>query len=444
MHAGLSLVRSGELLYTNDIGSDACGIGGVAANDGKPSAEVVQKALLALRCLEHRGGVCGDAGDGAGLTAQIPQRFFRQEAQRLELPGAAELTDAHRLAIGVVFIFENDENKIATARRIIAEGLRGGPVEFLGFRIVPTRDDILPRTARETRPGAIEQVLLQVTEEGTATEKWLYRARLELRVKLQAAGLEVYVPSLSSRLISYKGLLTSFHLGDFYPDLTHPDFESGIAIFHRRYSTNTFPNWKLAQPFRFTCHNGELNTVRTNRNAVTAFSRGLEPPLPGNDILSPHMSDSASFDEWLEYLLLEQDWSLLRALRLSVPPVWDTEADLWGPEAFQLFTYCRRTYGSLCAWDGPAGILGTDGRVMVGLVDRMGLRPVRWFSDKRGWLYIGSESGVFGLDNAEIVASGQLQPGQMIAIDTQTGDRLDSHQIMQRVVTEAQSEFGDV
>ena len=233
--------------------------------------------------------------------------------------------------------------------------------------------------------------------------------------------------------------MSSPQLADYYADLQNPAFETGIATFHRRYSTNTFPNWTLAQPFRLSCHNGEINTVRTTRNAVHAFARGLQPALPGNDLLTPKVSDSASLDEWIEYLMLEQGWSVLRALRLSIPPVWDTEADVWGQEAFDLFTYYRRAFGSLAAWDGPAGIIGTDGRMLVGLVDRMGLRPVRWCSDKRGWLYIGSESGVFGLDTTTIVASGQLQPGQMIALDTATGERLDSYQIMGRVVTEART-----
>ena len=222
---------------------------------------------------------------------------------------------------------------------------------------------------------------------------------MQLRHDLAKAGLDVYLPTLSVRLLGYKGLLTSPQLFDFYPDLNDPAVETSISTFHRRYSTNTFPNWKLGQPFRYTCHNGEINTIRTNRNAVSAFARGLTTPLPGGELLTPKMSDSGSLDEWVEYLTLEEGWSLERALRLSIPPVWDTEEDVWGSEAFQLFTYCRRTYGSLCAWDGPAGMIGTDGRTLIGQVDRMGLRPVRWCADKRGWLYIGSESGVFGLDN---------------------------------------------
>jgi glutamate synthase domain-containing protein 2/glutamate synthase domain-containing protein 1/glutamate synthase domain-containing protein 3 len=441
---GLALVRSRQLLFQNEVGHDACGIGGVASKDGKPSAEVLRKALTALKCMEHRGGVCGDAGDGAGLTAVIPQHFFKEEAKRLRFDGARYLKPEDTLAVGVVFVLDTDPSKIERARAIFREALSGGPVQLLGFRPVPTNDDALPAMARKVRPGAFEHVLFKVEGEITDAERWLFLRRLELRERFKAEGLSVYLPSLSARLVSYKGLLTSPQLEAFYPDLTNPAFETGVAIFHRRYSTNTFPNWTLGQPFRYTCHNGEINTVKTTRNAVTAFARGLNPPLPGGDLLTPKVSDSASLDEWVEYLMLEQRWSLLRALRLSVPPVWDTEADVWGQDAFDVFTYYRRTFGSLAAWDGPAGIIGTDGRIVVGLVDRMGLRPVRWCSDRRGWLYIGSESGVFGLDATTIVASGQLQPGQMIALDTATGERLDSHQILKRIVAEVKEELGDV
>jgi glutamate synthase domain-containing protein 2/glutamate synthase domain-containing protein 1/glutamate synthase domain-containing protein 3 len=441
---GWDRVSRGELLYTDQVGRDACGIGGIAACDGQPSAEILRKALNALKCMEHRGGVCGDAGDGAGITTAIPQAFLKEEAKRLKLDGARYLKPEDQIAVGVVFHSETDDSKINAARTTIREVLQGGPVHFLGLRPVPVHEDVLPARARITRPTVIEQVLLRVQRDSAETERWLYHCRLQLRAEFQSRGLNCYVPSLSSRLLSYKGLLTSAQLADYYADLSKPEFETGIAIFHRRYSTNTFPNWKLAQPFRVTCHNGEINTIRTNRNAVRAFSRGLKPQLPGGDLLTPQLSDSASLDEWIEYLMLQQNWSLLRALRLSIPPVWDTEADVWGQEAFDVFTYYRRTFGSLAAWDGPAGIIGTDGRIVVGLVDRMGLRPVRWCSDKRGWLYIGSESGVFGLDTTTILASGQLQPGQMIALDTTTGERLDSYQIMDRVVAEVKAELGDV
>ena len=441
---GLERVRSGALLYSDDVGHDACGIGGIAARDGKAATEVLRKALTALKSMEHRGGVCGDAGDGSGITTTIPQAFFKEEARRLKFPGARQLKPEECIAIGVVFLNDSEPIRQDEARALIGQTLSGGPVELLGFRPVPTNEDVLPARAKRTRPGAIEQVILRVAGDPAAAERWLFLRRLELRERCRAAGLDVYVPSLSARLVSYKGLLTSPQLADYYLDLTNQAYECGIAIFHRRYSTNTFPNWTLAQPFRVTCHNGEINTIRTTRNAVAAFARGLKPPLPGGDLLTPRQSDSASLDEWVEYLMLLQDWSLLRALRVSIPPVWDTEADVWGQEAFDLFTFYRRTLGSLAAWDGPAGIIGTDGQTLVGLVDRMGLRPVRWCSDKRGWLYIGSESGVFGLDATSIVASGQLQPGQMIALDTTTGERLDSYQIMGRVVAEAKAQLGDI
>ena len=254
--AGLARVRSGELLYTDEVGRDACGIGGVAAKDGKPSAEVLKKTINALKCMEHRGGVCGDAGDGAGLTMALPQAFFKEEARKLRLDGARYLKPEDTLAVGVVFILDRDAKKIDAAKKILREHLNGGPIQFLGFRPVPTNEDALPPQEKSTRPGVIEHLLLQVNGEVAAAERLLFRKRLELREKFAAAGLAVYLVSLSAKLIGYKGLLTSPQLAEFYSDLTDDSLETGIATFHRRYSTNTFPNWTLAQPFRLTCHNG--------------------------------------------------------------------------------------------------------------------------------------------------------------------------------------------
>ncbi len=441
MFEGSQLVRTGNYLYRDDVGHDACGIGGVAARDGKPSHEVLKKTVLALKNVEHRGGLCGAAGDGAGLICQIPQAFFKEQAKRLRFDQARYLKPEDRLAVGVFFFLDADEARRDQAKSLVRDALAKGPFHWLGWRPVPTNDDALPPLARQTQPH-IEQLLLRVETDVEAAELWLYRARLGLRHRFAEAGLNVNIPTLSARLVGYKGLLTSPQLAEFYPDLADPGFETGLALFHRRYSTNTYPNWTLAQPFRLLCHNGEINTIRTTRNAVHAYARGLEPPLPGRTLLTPRVSDSASLDEWVDHLVHERGWSLLRSLRLSIPPVWDSEADYWGPDAVDLFTYCRRAYGSLCAWDGPAGVVATDGRVLAGLVDRMGLRPVRWCSDDRGWLYIGSESGIYGLDSTRIVASGQLQPGQMIALDTATGERLDSHQILARIVEEARPELG--
>ncbi|MFO0811513.1 MAG: glutamate synthase-related protein [Gemmataceae bacterium] len=443
MFDGRQLIRQRKYLYSDTVGRDACGIGGVAARDGKPTHEVLKKTVLGLRNVEHRGGICGDAGDGAGLICQIPHAFFKEEAKRLKLAGARDLKPEHRLAVGVVFFQDAEDAKREQARSLIQEVLAEGPMQWLGWRPVPTRHDALPALARASEP-VVEQLLLRVHGEPAEAEAFLYRARLELRHRFRETGLTTYIPSLSALMVGYKGLLTSPQLIDYYPDLSNDQFETGLALFHRRYSTNTYPNWTLAQPFRLLCHNGEINTIRTTRNAVHAYAHGLEPALPGRDLLTAGGSDSAGLDEWVEHLVRTKGWSLLRALRVTIPPVWDSEADYWGQEAVDLFTYCRRTYGSLCAWDGPAGIVASDGRVLAGLVDRMGLRPVRWCSDDRGWLYIGSESGIYGLDTTKIVASGQLQPGQMIALDTATGERLDSHQILARVVDEAREELGDI
>ncbi len=456
MFDGSAVVRSRNLLYRDDVGHDACGIGGVAAREGKPSHELVRKTLLALKNVEHRGGVCGLSGDGAGLTCQLPQPFFKEEARRLRLEGHRSLKPEHRLAVGVFFFFDADAGKLDRAKGIVAESLRGTPFQLMGWRPVPVEDSVPPPEANMGRP-VIEHLILRVEKDtGSVTrplvaedlpalrelERSLYRVRLELRHRFNQEGLSVFVPSLSAMLINYKGLLTSFHLADFYKDFSDTAFESGLAIFHRRYSTNTYPNWTLAQPFRLSCHNGEINTIRTNRHAVHAYSRALEPALPGVELHTPRMSDSGNFDEWIEHLVRDKKWSLLRALRLTVPPAWESETDVWGQDACDVFTWSRRAYGSLAAWDGPAGIVATDGVYVAGLVDRMGLRPVRWYSDVRGWLYIASECGVYGIDDSTIVASGQLQPGQMIVLDTMTNERLDDRQVMARVVSEVRQEVG--
>lgn len=280
--------------------------------DGKPSHEVIQKTVLGLKCVEHRGGLCGNAGDGAGLICQLPQAFFREQAKKLRLDQARYLKPEDRIAVGVVFIDEADEGRREQAKSLIRETLAKGPFHWLGWRPVPTNNDALPDLARRTLPH-IEQLLLRVKGDPDAAELWLYHARLELRHRAMQAGLNVYIPTLSARLVGYKGLLTSYQFADFYPDLADPSFETGLALFHRRYSTNTYPNWTLAQPFRLSCHNGEINTIRTTRNAVHAYARGLEPPLPGRNLLTAGASDSASLDEWVEHLVHAKRWSLLRA-----------------------------------------------------------------------------------------------------------------------------------
>src|SRR5262249_42991368 len=260
---GRVFIRERDLLYSDEVGRDACGIGGGRTRAGKPSHEVVQKALLALKNMEHRGGICGQSGDGAGVTCQLPHAFFKEEARRLHLDQARALKPEHRLAVGVFFFQPNDPQGRDQAKALIREVLAGGPVHLMGWRSVPTRGDMLPPEALASRPS-IEQLILRIdaSEGGTIdVERWLYRKRLELRQRFHQAPLSVFVSSLSTTLVNYRGLLPSFPLADFFPALLTPAFETGLAIFHRRYSTNTYPNWTLAQPFRFSCHNGEINTL---------------------------------------------------------------------------------------------------------------------------------------------------------------------------------------
>src|SRR6476660_9063104 len=209
MNEGLALIRSGQLLYTDDVGKDACGIGGVASKDGKPVAEVIRRALTALKCLEHRGGICGDAGDGAGLTCQIPQTFFKEEAKRLKFDQAKYLKPEDRLALGVFFFLDTEQSKIDRAKALVQETLSNGPVRWFGWRTIPTNEDALAARARAVRPGAIEQLLLRCNAPVDQVESFLYRRRLELRQQFRDQGLDVYIPSLSARLVSYKALGTS-------------------------------------------------------------------------------------------------------------------------------------------------------------------------------------------------------------------------------------------
>ncbi len=353
---GLERVRSGELLYTDEVGHDACGIGGIAARDGKPSPEVLRKALTALKCMEHRGGVCGDAGDGAGITTVIPQAV---------LQGRSEAPQVRRRALPQARRHARRRRRLPRRQRpgedrsrpahSIREALAGGPVQFLGC---PSGADQRRCAARDApgapSPAAIEQVLLQVKGDARDAERWLYLRRLELRETVRGRGAR---RSTSRRCRRGSSATRGCSPARSWPTSTRtcrtrrsrPASPSSTA------ATAPTPSrtGRSRQPFRLTCHNGEINTIRTNRNAVSAFARGLKPPLPGGDLLTPKMSDSASLDEWLEYLMLEQNWSLLRALRLSIPPVWDTEADVWGQEAFDLFTYCRRTFGSLARVGRP-------------------------------------------------------------------------------------------
>ncbi len=433
-------VGAGEFMYDDAIGKDACGIGGIAAKDGKATRKIVEQALEALKSLEHRGGIFGESGDGAGILMQIPRKLFTREIKRL---ANVDLKDEQVLVVGTFFIPFEPRNLLGELKAFVESELRDAPVKILSWREVPTQPTKIGPESRASMPQ-IWQLLLTSDIAQSDLEYWTYKFRIRLEKGfLDRKWTGVYIPGISNQMVIYKGLLTNPQLIEFYDDLRDPDLETGLCLFHRRFSTNTFPNWALAQPFRMLAHNGEINTVSGNRQAVAAFAPQILPDVDREHALAKGMSDSASLDQWLEHLV-RHDHSILRAMRISVPPSWLSEPEKWDKGAHDLFTYYTRAYGTLCAWDGPAGLMATDGRYLIAGVDRMGLRPVRWSIDTQGNLFVSSESGTFGHKPNEIVLQGQLQPGEMITMDTKTGQFIDSKAFVAKVVEETEAELGAI
>lgn len=387
-------IRSGLYALIDDTPRDACGIGGIASSGRVPNREVVERTLQALIQLDHRGACCGQVGDGAGLHCSLPLDFFRRRAHGLR--------DGDSLAVGQFFFPQGtDRPHWHHVLETIVRDAGGIP---LNWRDVPTNPIALPEVVHQASPH-IEQFFVALPE--GSDEAWCVHVRRAWDAALRAKATVV---SFSSRIIVYKALATSLQFADFYPDLHHPEFCSTIAFFHRRFSTNTWPDWSLAQPFQLLGHNGEINTIRTNRNAAAA----------SGFTLTPGVSDSRNLDEWIEHLVSDCGLGLAESLRICMP------------SADEEFSTSLREGGSLAIWDGPAGVIASDGDWLVGLVDRMGLRPVRWQTDDRGWLYLGSESGIFGLEAIDIRSSGQLQPGEMIAFHAASGMLLANSEVRKR------------
>jgi glutamate synthase (NADPH/NADH) large chain/glutamate synthase (ferredoxin) len=385
-------------LYDPSFEHDACGVALVARLDAQPSHETVERALVALANLEHRGaaGADKDTGDGAGILVQIPDRFFRDRIP--DLP----------LVYGVGTCFGEGCEAIETA--IEQEGQR-----LVCWRDVPVDDAHVGRTARASMPR-IRQFVVAAAEglESDAFERKLYVIR---RVAELAAGPELVIPSLSSRTLVYKGMLTAPQLARFYPDLRDPAFESALALVHSRFSTNTFPSWELAHPYRMIAHNGEINTLRGNVNWMRARESQLASELFGDDlqkvlpVIRPAGSDTAMFDNVLELLVLAGR-SLPHALMMMIPES-QPSADLQG---FYAYHQCLME-----AWDGPAAIAFSDGRVIGATLDRNGLRPGRWYETDDGWVVLASETGVLDDPPERILRKGRLQPGKLFLVDLEQG-----------------------
>ncbi|MEU8696825.1 glutamate synthase large subunit [Streptomyces sp. NPDC048680] len=386
---------------------DACGVGFVATLTGVAGHELVEQALTVLRNLEHRGatGSEPDSGDGAGILLQVPDAFLRAEVP-------FDLPEAGAYAVGIAFLPADDSTAAVRGLEKIAaeEGLK-----VLGWRDVPVTPDILGKGARATMPE-FRQLFVA---DGESTGIVLDRKAFVLRKRAERET-GVYFPSLSARTIVYKGMLTTGQLEPFFPDLSDDRFATTVALVHSRFSTNTFPSWPLAHPYRFVAHNGEINTVKGNRNWMKARESQLASGLFGKErldrifpVCTPDASDSASFDEVLELLHLGGR-SLPHSVLMMVPEAWENH-DSMDPARRAFYQYHATM---MEPWDGPACVTFTDGVQVGAVLDRNGLRPGRYWVTDDGLVVLSSEVGVLDIDPAKVVRKGRLQPGKMFLVDT--------------------------
>lgn len=413
---------------------DACGIGFVAQVEGRRSHRVVEMALEALGNHAHRGAVADDrkTGDGAGLLTQLPYEFFKRELSRMEI----DAPPASDLAVGQLYLFRQDADDRARAREIIREVLDELHAEVLTFRSVPVIEEALGRRAAASRPW-MEQVIVRRTPEaaeaGDEFERVLYLARKTIMNRARAAGVQrLYIASFSARTIVYKGLVLATELEHFYPDLSDSDFTSSIAVFHQRYSTNTFPTWERAQPFRMVCHNGEINTLQGNENWMRAREADLAHPYWGDkvDLLRPviarESSDSGKLDNGLE-LLVRSGRDIRHALLMMVPEAWERMPE--GEVSPSRRAFYQYHSALMEPWDGPAALTFTDGRVVGSILDRNGLRPARYTVLDNGFVILASEAGSVEYDESRVVQKGKLGPGQIFCVDTTRGAIMNDYEI---------------
>ena len=398
-------------LYDKANEHDACGVGMIVNIHGNKSHELVDAALKVLENMKHRGaeGADNKTGDGAGILLQIPHEFIL--LQGIPVP------EKGKYGTGLVFL-PKDETKQAEILRVMIEEIEREGLSLMHLRTVPVNSSILGKSARETEPD-IKQVFITGASEAENFERTLYiiRKKIERRI----SDKDFYIVSLSSKSIIYKGMLSSVQVREYFNDLTQPYFTSGLAIVHSRFSTNTFPTWSLAQPFRLLAHNGEINTIRGNRGWMEARESVLSTPLLGNikdirPILQPNMSDSASLDNVLEFFVMS-GLSLPHAMAMLIPESFNDK----NPISEDLKAFYEYHSILMEPWDGPAALLFSDGRYAGGMLDRNGLRPARYLITKNGMMVVASEAGVISFEPESIKEKGRLQPGKILLIDTQEG-----------------------
>ena len=416
-------------LYHPDEFRDNCGFGLIAHMKGEASHKLLQTAIESLTCMTHRGGIAADGktGDGCGLLIQSPDGFLRKAAEAAFGKQPGEL-----FAVGQIFL-SPDEARAEAGRKAIEQRLTARGLDILGWRKVPTDPSCLGPMAQDCLPW-IEQVFVvpgkEQNERQFAIDLFVGRRLAE---RDMADDEEFYICSLSHKTLSYKGLMMPADLTRFYPDLGDPDLETAICVFHQRFSTNTMPKWPLAQPFRYLAHNGEINTIAGNRNWALARAAKFEAPdLPDLQTLQPLVnltgSDSSSMDNMLE-VLLAGGVDLFRAARMMIPPAWQN-VDTMDSELRAFYEYNSM---HMEPWDGPAGLVLSDGRHAVCMLDRNGLRPARWVITKDDFITLASEIGTYGYKPEDVVAKGRVGPGQMLAIDTESGEVLHTRDIDQRL-----------
>ena len=416
---------------------DACGVGLVANVNGTPERQVVELALEALKNVWHRGAVDADGktGDGAGILLDIPQEFFKEQVER-----TGHKLGTHKIAAGMIFLPRTDFAAQDAARTIVESELLKAGFYIYGWRQVPINVEILGRKAADTRP-AIEQILFRSPKSYGADklERELYIVRRRIEKRANETSLPgFYICSLSGNTVTYKGMFLAEQIGEFYPDLQDERFTSRAALYHARYSTNTFPQWWLAHPYRVIAHNGEINTVKANTNfmksheikmASNAFGKRAEDVKP---VIQKGSSDSAALDAVFE-LLVRAGRSAPLAKTLLVPEAYSKRADLMSEKWGHFYEYCNAV---MEPWDGPAALVAFDGNWVMAGLDRSGLRPLRYALNDQGILAVGSEMGTCPMDEKSIKIKGAIKPGRLIAIDLDSAKFYDSDQIIDKLASD--------
>ena len=421
-------------LYRSAYEHDACGVGFVAHIRGQKSHSIIEQGLLILKNLDHRGAVGADPlmGDGAGVLIQIPDAVFREDMARQDIT----LPPLGEYGVGMVFLPKEHASRLACEQEL-ERAVRAAGQVLLGWRDVPIdRGMPMSPAVRATEP-VIRQLFVGRGPEVMVTdalERKLYIIRKSAGHAIQALklkhGKEFSVPSMSARTIVYKGLLLADQVGVYYRDLADPRTVSAIALVHQRFSTNTFPSWELAHPYRMVAHNGEINTVKGNVNWINARQQAISSPVLGKDLdkiwplIYPGQSDTASFDNCLEMLVMA-GYSLAHAMMMMIPEAW---------EQHTLMDENRRAFYEYHAammepWDGPAAIAFTDGRQIGATLDRNGLRPARYLITDDDLVVLASETGVLPIPESRIVKKWRLQPGKMFLIDTEAGRIIDDAEL---------------